>query len=115
MKLPLWLKPLIWGAVGGAAAAMIIGFNWGGWVSGGTALKMQKASAEAAVVTEFTPMCVASAELQPEMHADLKAERSYKRDKFVIEAGWVDDVSKNYQSKVAKACATTILDNMKSE
>ena len=25
-----------WGLVGGAAAAMIIGFNWGGWTTQGT-------------------------------------------------------------------------------
>ena len=32
----------------GAIAAIIVGFAWGGWVTGGTAGKMETASAEAA-------------------------------------------------------------------
>ena len=35
MKFPTNTKPLLWGAVGGAAACMIVGFSWGGWVTGG--------------------------------------------------------------------------------
>ena len=40
MQVPASVKPAIWGAIGGAAAAMIIGFGWGGWVTGGTAGEM---------------------------------------------------------------------------
>ena len=50
MTIPEWVKPAAWGVIGGAIAAMIIGFVWGGWVTGGTAGKMETASAEAAVV-----------------------------------------------------------------
>ena len=30
----------VWAAIGGAILTMIIGFNWGGWVTGGTAQSM---------------------------------------------------------------------------
>ena len=30
----------LWGAVGGAIVLAIIGFVWGGWVTGGTAQEM---------------------------------------------------------------------------
>ena len=115
MKIPEWVKPAAWGAIGGAIAAIIIGFAWGGWVTGGTAGRMETASAEAAVVQAFTPLCVAKAEQQPEKLAPLKEESSFQRDDFVIEAGWVDNVSEKYRSDVATACASTLVEAMEVE
>jgi len=113
MTIPEWLKPAVWGAIGGAIAAMIIGFSWGGWVTGGTAGKMETASAEAAVVLALTPLCVAKAQQQPEQLVLLKAESSYNRGDFVIKAGWVDNVSEKYRSAVARECASTAVEGMK--
>src|ERR687897_2353050 len=106
MNVPEWVKPATWGVIGGAVAAMVIGFVWGGWVAGGTAVEMQAASAETAIVQAFTPLCVAKAEQQPEKLAPLKEESSYQRDDFVIEAGWGGNVSEEYRTEVAKACAS---------
>jgi hypothetical protein len=50
MNVPDWVKPAVWGVIGGAIAAIAVGFFWGGWVTGGTATKMEAASAEAAIV-----------------------------------------------------------------
>ena len=36
------IKPVLWGAIGGAIALSIIGFAWGGWVTGGTAQEMRQ-------------------------------------------------------------------------
>ena len=36
MELPAEVKPALWGVAGGAVAAIVIGFAWGGWVTGGT-------------------------------------------------------------------------------
>src|SRR5680860_1797574 len=102
MTTPEWVKPGVWGAIGGAIAAMIIGFAWGGWVTGGAAGDMETASTEGAVVRAFTPLCVAKAEQQPEKLVALKEESSYQRDDFVIEAGWVDNVSEKYRDEVAE-------------
>ena len=115
MKVPEWIKPAAWGAIGGAIAAIVIGFAWGGWVTGGTAALMETASAEAAVVQAFTPLCVAKAEQQPEKLVPLREESSYQRDDFVIEAGWVDNVSENYRTDVATACASTLVEGMKAD
>ena len=73
---------------------------------------MEADGAEAAVVQAFTPLCVVKAERQPEKIALLKEERRYQRDDFVIEAGWVDNVSEKYRSKVADACADSIVEGM---
>ncbi|MEI4195872.1 hypothetical protein [Roseovarius sp. E0-M6] len=112
MNIPESTKPAVWGAIGGAIVAIVIGFAWGGWVTGGTASEMQSASAESAVVQAFTPLCVAKAEQEPEQIALLKEERSYQRDNFVVEAGWVDNVSEKYQSEVADSCADLIVEGM---
>ena len=115
MNVPTFVKPAVWGVIGGAIAAVVIGFVWGGWVTGGTAGKMEAASA--AVVQAFTPLCVAKAEQQPQKFASLKEKSSWgsPRGDFVIEAGWVDNVSEKYRSAVAKACAQTVVEGMKAE
>lgn len=109
------VKPAVWGMIGGAIAAIIIGFAWGGWVTGGTAGKMVAASAEEAIVLAFTPLCVAKAEQQPEQLVLLKKEDGWNRGDFVVKAGWVANVSEKYRSAVAKACALTAVEGMKVE
>ena len=38
MKSPKWLKPTLYEAAGGAIALAVVGFSWGGWVTGGLPL-----------------------------------------------------------------------------
>jgi hypothetical protein len=114
MQVPAAIKPAIWGAIGGAVAAMIIGFTWGGWVTGGTAGRMATTSAQDATVLALTPLCVAKAEQQPEQLVLLKAESSWRREDFVTKAGWVANVNEKYRSAVAKACASAIVEAMPS-
>jgi hypothetical protein len=114
MKMPEFAKPAIWGMIGGAAAATIVGFAWGGWVTGGTADEMVASSARTAIIQAFTPLCVARAEQQPEQVALLQKESSWQHDDFVIRAGWVSNVSEKYQSAVADVCASTVVEGMKA-
>lgn len=112
MKVPASLKPAAWGAVGGAVAAIVVGFAWGGWVTGGAAGRMVATGAELAIVQAFTPLCVAKAEQEPAQLALLKAESRWQRREFVIKAGWVANVSERYRPAVAEECATTIVEAM---
>lgn len=114
MNIPEWVKPGIWGTVCGGIAAVVIGFSWGGWITAGTAGQMEKASAKAAVIQAFMPLCVAKAEPQLEKLASLKELSSWKHYTFVVEAGWVDNVSEQYRDDVAKDCATTLIEGMKA-
>ena len=115
MATPEWVKPAAWGLVGGAIGAMIVGFVWGGWVTGGTADEMVSAGAESAIVQAFTPLCVVRAQEQPEQIALLMEENSYQHDDFVIEAGWVANVNEDFQTEVARACALAIVEAMEVE
>ncbi len=115
MNTPEWIKPAIWGGVGGAVVAMTIGFSWAGWVTHGTAGQMEEASAKAAVIQAFIPLCVAKAEPQKQKLAQMKEESQWKHDDFVVEAGWVDNVSEKYRADVARSCATTLVEGMKTD
>ncbi len=115
MNVPASVKPAVWGVIGGAIAAIVIGFIWGGWVTGGKAVRMEVASAEAAIVLAFTPLCLAKAEQQPEQLVLLEEARTWERDNFVIEAGWVDNVSEKHRAAVAVACAQVVVEGMKAE
>lgn len=115
MKVPESVKPAIWGMIGGGIAAMVIGFNWGGWVTAGTAGQMETASAKAAIVLAFTPLCVIKAEPHLDKLAELKQLSRWKYDDFVVEAGWVDNVSEKYRTDVARVCASTLIEGMKTD
>jgi hypothetical protein len=112
MQVPASVKPAIWGAIGGAIAAMIIGFVWGGWVTGGTAGRMATTSAEDATVLALAPPCVVKAEQEPEQLVLLKKESSWNRGDFAIKAGWVANVNEKYRSAVARTCASTLVEAM---
>ena len=112
MQVPASVKPAVWGAIGGAVAAMIVGFSWGGWVTGGTAGQMATTSAQNASVLALTPLCVAKGEGQAEQLAALKKESTWSRSDFVTKAGWVSNVNEKYRSAVATACASTLVEAM---
>src|SRR6266446_7758201 len=57
MQFPTNTKPLVWGGVAGAVACMIVGFSWGGWVTGGTARKDAATAVHDAVVVALAPIC----------------------------------------------------------
>lgn len=115
MNVPASVKPAIWGAIGGAVAAMVIGFAWGGWVTGGKAGIMAATSAETAIVLAFTPLCVAKAQKQLEQIVLLKETSTWERGDFVVKAGWVANVSEKYRSAVADACAATVAEGMEAK
>jgi hypothetical protein len=121
MDMPVMLRGdspvrLFQGAIAGAALAMIIGFGWAGWTTGGNAVKMVDEASKTAVTAALAPICVEkfqhTANAQQNL-ADLKKTASYEQGTFVEKGGWAalpgSDAS-NYA--VAQACAT-MLSNLK--
>ncbi|MEX2542962.1 MAG: hypothetical protein WD314_14225 [Trueperaceae bacterium] len=113
MTVPAWIKPGLWGAVLGAIAAMIIGFNWGGWTTGSSAEKMAVERAEAAVVVAMTPHCIAQAMSDPEsaeLLTELAAETStFQRRNFVRDAGWATMPGQDEANRdLAVSCAQAL-------
>ncbi len=73
MTFPNWIKPSIYGALGGAIAISIFGFNWGGWVTTGGAQTMAKELAEKEVTLAMVPICLGISEADPERSEKLAA------------------------------------------
>ncbi|MGF1628141.1 MAG: hypothetical protein ACFCUT_01585 [Kiloniellaceae bacterium] len=108
MNAPEWLKPVAYGSVAGAIALAIVGFSWGGWVTGGTADKMANDHARQEVVAALVPICVEQSRLDPrltETLAQLQAATNYKRSDMLMEAGWATmPGSTDPNRAVASAC-----------
>ncbi len=107
------ITPGLWGAVGGAIVLAIVGFAWGGWVTGGTAQKMAEEMAEDAVVARLAPICVEQFNQDSEKDQKLKElteESSWKRGDYVEKQGWATMPSeKKTDSKVAEKCADMLM------
>ena len=103
----------LWSAIGGAIVLAIIGFVWGGWVTGGTAQKMAGEMAEEAVVNRLTPICVAQFRQDSEKVQKLKkmkAEKAWKRGGYVEKQGWATmPGEKKPDSEVAGKCAEKLM------
>ena len=107
------IKPGLLGAAGGAIILAIIGFAWGGWVTGGTAQEMAEEMAENAVVARLAPICIEQFKQDPakdQKLKDLKKEDSWKRGDSVAKQGWATmPGEKETDSKVAEKCAELIV------
>jgi len=108
-KLGFW--SVFWGAVGGAIVIVVIGFKWGGWVTGGTAQIM----AEEAVVDRLAQICVVQFNQDPQKDQklkELKEAGSWERDSYVEKQGWATmPGEKKPNSEVADVCAMRLMES----
>jgi hypothetical protein len=111
MKIPVETKPALWGVAGGAVAVAIVGFTWGGWVTGGKAEAAALERANAAVVVALAPICVEKFQHTDGVLANLAALKkvdSWQQGDFVEKGGWAKVPGSNSPeqvSAVARACA----------
>jgi len=95
----------VWGLICGAVIAMIIGFAWGGWTTGGTG----RQRTEEAVLATRAAICVAQFIKDPnykEKLKELKAVSSYERSTFIEKGGWDKMPGEQKASDtVSRACA----------
>jgi len=108
MNIPEWMKPAFYGAVVGAVALAIVGFSWGGWVTGGTAQEMARDQARQEVVAALVPICLEQSKQDPqviETLAELEEAGSYQRSDLLMKAGWATmPGSSDPNRDVARAC-----------
>jgi hypothetical protein len=106
---------LLQGIAIGAVASMIIGFSWGGWVTGGTANKLAAERANTAVLTALTPICVEKFLQNSDAKANLallqKISTSWEQGQYLEKGGWATPpgaTSSDYQ--LARACAEKLVE-----
>jgi len=91
MNYPDWLKPYVLGAASGAALAMVVGFTWGGWMTGSDARQMSKTMSHDNVIAALVPICVAKAKADSSREAKLETIRDasrYQQRQALMDAGW---------------------------
>jgi len=82
----------LWGAAAGAAALAVIGFTWGGWMTGGNAEAMAQKRSQTAVVAVLTPICIQR--FQANANAPVKLAElknigvSWLRRDYIVNGGW---------------------------
>ena len=112
MQTPEWLKPGLYGAACGAIALAVVGFNWGGWVTGGTARAMAADQSKAEVVSALSLICVDQSRRDPQLAgrvAAIKAASSWNRGDLVMKNGWATmPGSSEGNSQVARHCADKV-------
>jgi len=109
-----YIKPFVWGLVVSAVLTMIIGFAFGGWVTGGTAQKMAEEMADEAVIDRLAPICVVQFNQDPEKDRklkELKEKSSWDRKDYVEKQGWATmPGEKEPDSNVADECARRLVE-----
>jgi len=98
----------VWGLIIGAAVAMILGFGWGGWLTGVTA----RANTDEAVLATRAAICVAQFMKAPNHDRELKAfqdTETWKRGELIEKGGWDKMPGQGEASGgVSQACARGI-------
>ena len=96
-----------------AIVTMIVGFNWGGWVTGGTSQSQAKNAGDTARSELASAICIEKFNSASDKVAQLftlKAiTESYKKREFVEAGGWATMPGQTQpDSRGAEACATAL-------
>ena len=112
MNTPEWLRPGIYGAAIGAVFVGVVGFSWGGWVTGGTARDSAMAMSQKDVVAAMVPVCLDMAKTDPERVqklAAIRAATTNKRRDALMEAGWATVPGAESPNRdIAQACLASL-------
>jgi len=103
-----------WSAIGGAALLAVVGFNYGGWVTSGTAAAMAKEIAADAIADRLGAICVAQLNrdtAKVQRLEEMKGKDSWDRGRYIEKYSWaVMPGEDKADSKVADACAKHLTD-----
>jgi hypothetical protein len=104
---------VFWSLVAVIVFTMIIGFWWGGWVTGGSAEKIAEKMAGDAVVLRLAPICAFQFAQDPQKDVkltELKATKNWSRREYVQKQGWATMPGEEEPDRnVAQACATLLV------
>jgi alpha/beta superfamily hydrolase len=108
-------KQTFWIALGCIIATLVIGFGFGGWVTGGTAQAMATQAAQESRLELAAAVCaedfMGAADARERL-AKLKNVEWYERDDLVAESGWATMPGESdANSAVAAMCATRLAES----
>jgi hypothetical protein len=109
------LESALWTGVGAVAATLVIGFGFGGWVTGGAAQKMADEAANAAHAKLAAAVCAEDflrAANARERLAKLQSLEWWERDEKLVAGGWATMPGETEPGLgVAIQCATRLSDH----
>jgi hypothetical protein len=94
---------------------MVIGFSWGGWMTGGTADRLAGDRADLAVVAALTPICVEKFLQNSDAKANLaalkKISSNWEQGDYLQKGGWATQPGAGAAPSdyhLARACAAKL-------
>jgi hypothetical protein len=104
---------LFWACVAAVIATMVVGFKWGGWVTGGTSRAAAITAADVARGDLASAICVERFKAAPDAAAKLVEFKaiadSYKKRQFLEAGGWATMPGQTAPDKLGvQGCATAL-------
>ena len=103
---------LFWSCAGCVVATIILGFTWGGWVTGGTAQEMVADATEQGRAQVAAAVCVetfmAAPDAGPQLASLKENTSSWRQENFIEEGGWALIGDQEYDG-AAELCADQLM------
>ena len=103
---------LFWSCAVCIVATMIVGFAWGGWVTGGSAQDMAEEAAEQAQAQIAAAVCVdrfmAAADAGLQLASLKENTSSWRQENFIEDGGWAAIADQEYDG-AAELCAEQLV------
>jgi hypothetical protein len=108
-----WFKQCAWSFVIGSLVTMIVGFGWGGWMTGSGADRRAMERSQAAVTAALVPVCVEKSKADPGSAKKLGALKAltsaFDQRDAVLKDGWATIGVGEGNRDVAELCVTQLL------
>jgi hypothetical protein len=104
---------LVWACIIAAILTMIVGFGWGGWVTGGTSRAAATSAADTARGDLASAICVERFNAAPDATAKLAEFKaiteSFKKRQFIETGGWATMPGQTTPDKLGvQGCVTAL-------
>lgn len=104
---------LFWSCAGCIVATMIVGFSWGGWVTGGTAQEMAEDAVEQGRAQVAAAICVdnfmAATDARLQLTSLKETTSSWRQENFIEDGGWAMINDQEYDG-AAELCAEKLIE-----
>ena len=110
---------LVWSCLGSVAVALIAGFTWGGWVTGGTARDMAQDAGDQSRYELASTICaerfMAATNAKAQLTALQAIDSSYQQRQFIDEGGWATMPGQDKGARQTSELCAAVLDKLELE
>ena len=107
---------LVWSCIGSVAVALIVGFTWGGWVTGGTAREMAQTAGDQSRYELGSAICaekfMAAADATAQLTALKAIDSSYRQRQFIDDGGWATMPGQEKGARQTSELCAEVLNNL---